>query len=253
MFHGLISWFLVFTRVGALLVSLPVFSAQVFPVRLRIGLAGLMALLMAPLMPSVDVGEMSLWSLTHLIFSEISVGLLLGFVCRLLFFALEIAGGLISSEIGLILPAEFNQFTSASSMAPSVILHWLGVLLLFTLDMHHWIIAGIQRSYGLVAVGGAHLSEALLVDVIRRSGHIFFVALQISAPLMAASFMVLLVFAILSRAVPQMNVFAESYPVRTLTGLVMFGLTCTFMGQHIANSLRKLPEDMLNVAQLMGS
>ncbi len=58
--------------------------------------------------------------------------------------------------------------------------------------------------------------------------------------------------ALLGRAVPQMNVFSESFPVRTLLGLISFGLTCTFMGQHIANYLRRLPEDMLNVARLAG-
>jgi flagellar biosynthetic protein FliR len=86
--------------------------------------------------------------------------------------------------------------------------------------------------------------------VVARSGKVFLLALQIAAPVMAVSFLVTLVFAVLGRAVPQMNVFSESFPVRTLVGLVTFGLTCSFMAQHIANYLRRLPEDMLNVAKL---
>ena len=77
--------------------------------------------------------------------------------------------------------------------------------------------------------------------------------LQIAAPVMAVSFVITIVFSVLGRAVPQMNVFSESFPVRTLAGLAVFGLTCTFMAQHIANHLRRLPEDMLRVAQLMGA
>jgi len=87
---------------------------------------------------------------------------------------------------------------------------------------------------------------------VARSGKVFVIALQIAAPVMAVSFLVTLVFAVLGRAVPQMNVFSESFPVRTLLGLTSLGLTCTFMGQHIANYLRRLPEDMLNVARLAG-
>jgi flagellar biosynthetic protein FliR len=121
---------------------------------------------------------------------------------------------------------------------------------LLSLDLHHWMIAGFQKSYALVPIGGAHLKEALLVDVVARSGKVFMLALQIAAPVMAVSFLVTLVFAVLGRAVPQMNVFSESFPVRTFVGLVTFGMSCTFMAQHIANYLRRLPEDMLNVARL---
>jgi flagellar biosynthetic protein FliR len=252
MFTGLTSWFLAFARCGALFLSLPIFSAHSFPARLRVALAGSLAFLIVPSLPVVEVSDLTFWNLIRLLFVELSVGLLLGFVCRLFFFALDVAGAIVSAEIGLTLPAEFNQFTGSSSMAPAVILYWMGVMVLFSLDLHHWIIAGFQRSYALVPMGGGRLSEALLLDVVARSGKVFLVALQISAPLVATSFMVSLVFSVLSRAVPQMNVFAESYPVRTLAGLTVFGLTCTFMGQHLANSLRKLPDDMLNVARLVG-
>jgi flagellar biosynthetic protein FliR len=70
---------------------------------------------------------------------------------------------------------------------------------------------------------------------------------------MAVSFIVTLVFSVLGRAVPQMNVFFESFTVRTLAGLSVFGLTLQLMSEHISNYLRRLPEDMLNVAQMLGA
>mgnify|MGYP000930958886 CR=1 FL=1 len=253
MFQEVPNWMLAFTRCGAILLAMPVFSAPSFPVRLRVGFAAILAALILPALPPVDFTSLSLWRLFGLIFMEASVGLLLGFVARLVFFAFDVAGTIVTTEMGLTLPAEFNQFTGSTSMAPAVVLYWMGAVIFFGLDLHHWMIAGAQRSYALVPVGGAHLSEALLHDVLGRSGKIFALALQIAAPVLAASFMVGLVFSILSRAVPQMNVFAESYPVRTFVGLTVFGLTVTFMGQHIANSLRRLPEDVFGVARLVGS
>ena len=248
----LINWFLVFTRVGAMLGVLPVLSSRTVPVKVRLALGAVIALLCVPLTSSTAIENSSFWSVIRLLLIEVTVGLLLGFVCRFIFFALELGGGIIAAEMGLMLPSEFNQLTGAASMAPATILYWMGVMLLFSLDLHHWIIVGFQRSYGLVPIGGAHLGEALFVDVLSRSRQVFVIALQISAPLMAVSFVVTLVFSILSRAVPQMNVFNESLPVRTLVGLTVFGLTCTFMAQHIANYLRKLPDDMVSVARLMG-
>jgi flagellar biosynthesis protein FliR len=246
------TWFLVFTRVGALLTVLPMFSTAMFPVQLRVALGAMVAILVTPLLPAVAADGLSIWLLGKLLFMEVSIGLLLGFVCRFVFYALEIAGVFIAAEMGLSLPQEFNQLVSGTTMAPGLMLYWIALMTLLSLDLHHWMIAGLQKSYVLVPFGGAHLHEALLGDVISRSGKVFVLALQIAAPVMAVSFLVTLVFAVLGRAVPQMNVFSESFPVRTLAGLVSFGLTCTFMGQHIANYLRRLPEDMLTVARLAG-
>jgi flagellar biosynthetic protein FliR len=91
----------------------------------------------------------------------------------------------------------------------------------------------------------------LFRDVIAQTSRIFVIALQIAAPLMAVSFLITLVFAVLGRAVPQMNVFQESFAARTLVGLLSFGLTCTLMGQHLANYLRRLPDDLARVVRLM--
>lgn len=252
MTQELLNWLLVFVRVGAVLAVLPMFSAQNFPVQLRLGLGALTAFLLAPLLPVVTLDGLSLWALVRLMVVEVGTGLLLGFLCRMVFYALEVAGGLIATEMGLMLSANFNPLTSAATPAPGIILYWLALMLWLGLDLHHWMLAGLQRSYALVPVGGMRPSEALLAGVITRSGGLFVLGLQIAAPVMAVSFVITLVFSVLGRAVPQMNVFSESFPVRTLAGLAVFGLTCTFMAQHIANYLRRLPEDMLRVAQLMG-
>lgn len=244
-------WFLVFARAGAMLAALPMFSMRTFPVQLRVALAALIALLLVPTLPVPTVPIGSFWSLTGLLFKEVSIGLLLGFICRFAFFALEIGGGLIATQMGLMLPQEFNQLTDAGAMAPAMALYWMALMMLFSLDLHHWMIAAFQRSYVLVPAGSGVLSEGLLTFVVARSGTMFMIAIQIAAPMMAVSFLVTLVFSLLSRAVPQMNVFSESFPVRTMAGLLTFGLTCTFMGQHMANYLRRLPEDMITVTRLM--
>ena len=240
-----------FVRVGALFAVLPMFSVQNVPVQLRVALSALMAFLIAPLLPSMVQGDLSFWSLIRGLFIEASIGLLLGFVCRLVFYSIEMAGGIISTEMGLTLSSEFNQFNGSMTATPGMILYWLALMLFFSLDLHHWIIAALQRSYTVLPAGGAHLSETLLVDVIGRTGRMFVIALQIAAPVMAVSFVMTLVFSVLGRAVPQMNVFSESFAVRTLVGLTVFGLTSMFMAQHIINYLRRLPEDMLSVARLL--
>jgi flagellar biosynthetic protein FliR len=171
----------------------------------------------------------------------------------MIFFALEIAGAIVGIEIGLAMPAGLNPLSDTSMTPPGTILYYLAVMLWLSLDLHHWMIAGLQRTYSFLPVAGAHLSQAFLGDIVGRTSGIFAVALQLAAPLMAVSFIISLIFSVLGRAVPQMNVFSESFAVRPLVGLSVFGLTLDLMSEHIINYLRRLPEDVLQVAQLLGA
>lgn len=245
LFTDPMTWFLVFARAGAMLAVFPVFSSTHVPVQLRIALGALLALFVSAALPPVPVSFGG-------IAMEIGVGLLLGFVARLLFFALDAAGSIMATEMGLMLAADFDPLTNARTEAPGMMLNLLGLTLFMTLNLHHWVLIAFQRSYDLVPIGGAHANPALLPDFIARTAGIFVIAVQIAAPLIAVSFVITLVFSVLGRAVPQMNVFTESFAFRSLAGLTVFGLTLHLMAQHIINYLQRLPEDCLTVAALVG-
>lgn len=248
----LTNYMLVFVRVSALLAVFPLFSATNVPVQLRIGLGVLTSFLVAPLLPYVPVTGMSIWALVHMMFVEVSVGLLLGFVCRMVFFALEFAGAFAGTEMGLSMSSNYNVLAGAQSSIPGSLLYWLALMLFLSLNLHHWMLAAFAKSYELVPIGKAHLNHELLTDVIGRTAMTFRIGVLIVAPIMGVSFVITLVYSTLSRAVPQMNVFSDSYAVRILAGLFVFGVTCHLMAENIENYLRRLPEDMLRVAQLLG-
>lgn len=245
------NWMMVFLRAGAMIAVIPVFSSRAIPIQVRVALAALVGFLIAPLLPEFVVpnhilGVVSVMSL------EVMVGLLLGFVCRLLFFALEIAGGIISAEIGLMLPSAFNPLIDSQGSAPATILYFLAILIWLGFDLHHWTLVAFQETYQFVPIGGGRLSNVLLGDIISRTSYLFAFAVKIAAPIISISFLVTLVFAILGRTVPQMNVFFESFAFRIVAGLTVFGVTLHVMAQHIADYLKNLPTDVVNVAQMLG-
>jgi len=249
----LANWWMVFLRAGGLLVLFPVFSAPIVSSKTRVALAALVAFLLAPAIPSVALAGWQLSDLILVMLQETLIGLLLGFVCRMLFFSLEIAGSVITTEIGLSLPPSFNPLTSSQATVAGVLLNYLATVLWLCMDMHHWVIVGIHRTYSLVPVGAAHLSEILIRDLLGWMGWLFLAAMQIAAPVLALSFILSLVFAVLGRAVPQMNVFSGSFAIRILAGLMLFAAAIQVMGLHIMNHLRRLPDDLLRLAQIMGA
>jgi flagellar biosynthetic protein FliR len=247
------NWLMVFLRVSAMLSVFPVFSAANFPVQMRLGLGAAMAAFICPTLPHSAVLSQDIWGLVGTMFIEVAVGLTFGYASRIIFFALDIAGSIIGSEIGLQLPPSMNPMSMAQVTAPGSILFYLASMIWLSLDMHHWMLVAFQRTFTFLPVGGAHMSAAFVQDMIGRTSSMFVIAVQLAAPIMAVSFIVSLVFSVLGRAVPQMNVFHESFAVRTLAGLSVFGLTLQLMSQHIINYLRRLPEDMLSVAHLLSA
>lgn len=251
--YDLTNWMMVFVRASAMLSVFPILSMRNFPVQLRIALGALVAFLITPSVPVLAEPVVSFAGTTGLMIKEVGIGLLLGFISRLLFYLLEFAGNLIATEMGLNMAATLSPFEGGRSEVPGTMLYYLGGMLFLCLDLHHWLLMGFQRSFQLVPIGEAHISAALFTEVISRSGELFGLGLLIAAPVIATSFLINLVFSVLGRAVPQMNVFVESFSFRILAGLLVLGLTFNVLAQHIINHLRRLPGDFLRVAQLLGA
>lgn len=246
------NWLLVFLRLGAFLLVLPFFSMANFPVTMRVAVGALGALLIAPVLPPVALGQSDLFSVFGVMIQEVSIGLLLGFISRMIFYAVELAGTIVATEMGLNLAAILDPMNQQSSQLTGTIFVFLATIVMVTLNLHHWILLAFVRSYDVLPPGAAHLSRTLFETVVGQTSRVFVVALQIAAPVIAAAFVITLIFSILSRAVPEMNVFSEMFGFRIVGGLIVFGFTLQLAAQYAANYLRRLPEDLLAIAQMLG-
>src|SRR5205085_623469 len=141
-------------------------------VQLRLALGALTALLVGPVLPAAPVPN-DLFGTVGIMAMEVGVGLLFGFASRMIFFIVETAGGVIGTEMGLNLPPSLNPISETQSIAPSLALYYLAAMLWLSLDMHHWMLVGFEKTYSYLPVGGAHVSRALLTDLIGRTSGIF--------------------------------------------------------------------------------
>jgi flagellar biosynthetic protein FliR len=244
---------LVFVRAGAFLVTLPLFTMLHVPVRVRVALAGLLALLIAPTLPSFPLAGLQFLDWIGLFTREVLCGLVIGFVTRMVFFASDFAGQIMGNEMGLNLASVMDPVNGRPTAVPSMVMFVLTCMLMMTLDMHHWLLTGFQYTYTLLPIGGGQLREVLFTNILDHTRRVFLVGVQIAGPMIAASFLAMLLLGFLGRLVPQMNVFAESFAVRIACGLVVFGVTMEISAQHILNGLHRLPEDMMRVAQFLGA
>jgi len=248
-----LTWFLVFVRVGAMLAVFPIFSGAAMPVRLRLALAGFLAMLT---MPGVsvphDLVAGNLIGTIGVVVHEVFYGLMLGFVVRLVLFSVGLAGHYVGTELGLQLSSLIAPGETAPSETPSVILQMMTVMLIFSLDIHFELLAGFQQSYQALPIGGGTLSNGLFDYVTMLCARTFVVAIRIAAPVIAVGIVINLLMMVLARAIPTMNVFVESFSVRILVGIFLFGFTLSLAAREISGYLKQLPNDFVVVARLLG-
>ena len=240
-------WMMAFIRAGGVLMMIPVFSGRNIPMPVRIALAALLAFIglqgargITP--PPADVITLVLASAHELI-----VGLLMGFGVRLMFYAIEMAGQIISGELGLSVSAQIDPMSQNSSSAVGVALTMFATLLFLISGAHHAVFAAFSRSFALMPPGIAGFNRGVGEIFVQSTGSIFLLAVQMAAPMMAVNFIVTLTFAVLSKAAPGLNAFSESFPVRIAAGLAMLSLGLGLSAQLVLSGLRSAPELMLRL------
>lgn len=200
---------LVLTRVGALVMTLPVLGGSSIPVQVRGLLAVAVALLIAPLHWGVSLPEVeNLAALGMLMAREALMGLALGTSVMILLSGMQLAGQVISQMSGLSLADVANPTFDTTVPILSQLLESLAIALFFLLGGHRQVLAALLDSFTWLPPGAATLPEGLVEALVQVTSHSFHVGIRASAPVMVALFLAVLVVALISRTLPQLNAVA---------------------------------------------
>jgi len=239
-------WMMAFVRTGGLFALIPVFSARM-PVAVRIGLAAFFAWVVAGTLKAPVALPTDLGGLVVVTFHELVIGLLMGMGARLIFYAIELAGAIISTELGLSMSSQIDPLSQSSPSPIGLAMFQCAALLFLLSGAHHYVLGAFLRSFEISPPGTMGFNTNAGEVFVRNTGNIFLLAVQISAPVIAVNFVVTLTFAILGKAAPSMNVFAESFSARILVGMTILGLTVGVTAQLVLSEFRRTPELMLRL------
>lgn len=242
-------WVMALLRAGALVSVLPVFSAQPVPVQMRLALAVFLAYLASSYVPNHAELPDQPALLALVAGNEALLGIFMGLIVRVIFFAAEMAGQIISSEMGLTTGNTFDPNSGNSFTPTSVMLSNLAALLLLTTGTYRGVLFAYLRSYRYAPIGNLGFNPAALDLFVTQTGNIFGLAVQMCAPIIAVNFVVTLTFALLGRVAPGINVFTESYSARIFAGLTALGLTLALSAQYMLGYLQKAPDLMLQLVR----
>jgi len=217
---------LVFARVGSMLMLMPGFGETPVPTRMRLALALMLSLSIGTLVadrlpPPPD----HVWQITALIGGEVLVGLMFGAIGRLMMSALSTAGQVISMQTGLSFAQTFDPSQGRQSAIFATFLNLLAIVLVFSTGLHHLFLTGLVGSYDLIAPGvipPAGDPAALATDTVAAS---FRLGIQMGAPLIAFGLIFYLALGVLSRLMPQVQIFFVAMPSNVLVGIAILALS----------------------------
>jgi flagellar biosynthetic protein FliR len=208
-----------FTRILGLLAVAPVTGGAQFPARGKVGLAVLITLVVAPTVPSMPEIDPASWSGLFLLANELAIGLAIGFAMRLVFVAVEMGSELIGLQMGL----GFAQFYDVQTAAPEPVLSRFfsiaATLTFLAINGHLLLLSVLTDSFQTIPIAtGA--SVTFWQTLASWGGYMIYAALSLSLPVIAALLITNLGLGILSRAAPQLNIFAVGFPITLIIGLV---------------------------------
>jgi flagellar biosynthetic protein FliR len=234
----LAGFFLVLARISPLFLMAPLFSSKMIPARVRTVIAVGLAIGLTPVVVGDQRISVDAWAYAGLIVKELLVGLTFAFILGALFAAIGVAGTFLDYFVGLSFGSLVDPVTGNNTAVISTLYSLIGVVIFIAIGGDGWVIAGFARTYDVVGITDTPSISSMVAGANAAFVGIFSAAVQIAGPIMLAMILADAAFGVVSRVVPQLNVFAVDFPVKLIIGVLLIGVTLPYLGGWVNDELQ---------------
>jgi len=248
---GLINFLLIFSRTIGITILNPIFSRKEIPYIVKIGISLYLALFITDVV-TVNIKNYSIPSLTYIMIKEFVIGLIIGFVSYFFFNALYIAGEFIDMAMGLGIVNVLDIQNNIQVPIMGNFLYIFSILLFLSVNGHYYFLRAVVDSYKFLPVGVLKINGNFLQFCIKTFSQIFVIGFKISAPIVIALLLTDVALGILSRTVPQMNVFMVGMPLKVLLGVVTLIIVLPMYLLSLDSLFNKSFKGMYDIIKIIG-
>ncbi len=241
----IVGFILLFFRFAALFLAAPIFSHKNIPMNIKAAMAFFFTVVFYSAMPEVEI-EITVPTVFLAILSELFFGMAIGIVLLLAYNVITFAGGMISFMMGFSMASAIDPQTGVSMPIISQFLSLMGLMILLEIDIHHWLLAFIDRSLSSVPLGGFLMSEDLFTYIIQASSNMFVVGFMIAFPIIALSWLADVIFGMLMKTMPQFNLLVIGFPIKIMMAFAV--LIATFASSMLI--LKNQMQDAFNALEM---
>src|ERR1700730_2010748 len=238
------AFILMFARIGTMVMLLPGVGELSVPSRVRLAIALILTAVLFPLhQAAYTVDRRARGPVLIALGRELLTGVVLGMTARLTISALQVAGSVIAQQLGLGFVTAVDPTQGQQGIIVGNFLTLLGITMIFATDLHHLVIAGLHDSYRLFAPGEVPVANDLTQLVVRTTADAFRIGIQLSGPFLVFGLVFNIALGVLSRLMPQMQVYFVAVPLSIMIGyMILFVVVGAMMGAFLTFVVRALRE-----------
>lgn len=242
----LFAWMMVFLRGIGVVLLIPTLGSRPLPPVVRAAISALVAALLYGLVPRAPALPEGNGRLIMAALGEVVLGLALGFIGRLVFSAVDMAGRMITQEIGLSAAPGIDAPSPATEPLAAFLSTFAGVMF-FLLGGHIGALSAFARSFDFAPAGAPAFSRMAVEQFVYGTSRVIELGFRIAAPFIAMNFLITLAFSVLGKAVPKMSVFVLSYSLRTLVGFGLLASAGMLITRYLEPEFAAMPFRMLEL------
>lgn len=246
-------FFFILARLAGVFLQAPIFSSRSFTAGAKTAFIIWLTIVLWFVTPIAAQLPGSLLGFVLTIVGEVAFGFTVGFICNLLFIAIQGAGEIIDMQMGLSVASALDPIFGAVISIVGRLTFFVALIIFIELDGHHMILAAFHQSFALLPAGKiANFSAPGLARQLMNLGNAFWLtAVKLAVPAILMIFLVDFTFGIVSRVAPQVNVFMLGFQVKPFVGLFAISLTLPYLVRYIGNLLETLGQELIRFMMIV--
>jgi len=222
-----------FFRVAAFFATVPIFGNQLVPLRVRLMLALSASVLIFPILPDISTAAIFSLQTILLVFQQVLIGALLGFLLQVFFHVFVLAGQMIAMQMGLGFASMVDPTNGVSVAVVSQFYVVLVTLLFLVMNGHLVAVEVMVESFRYLPIAGPFFSGSAVYGLAVAGSWMFASALLLALPAVTAILIVNFAFGVMTRAAPQLNIFSLGFPFTLVFGIfILWAALAGFLPQY---------------------
>lgn len=234
---------LILVRMTTFIAMCPGFSFQGFPNVMKVAFSVSISAIVYKMIPDMATTN-SFFYFAVLMINEVLFGLAIGYISKLIFAMVEVAGDLIDFQVGFSMASVYDKSVGTTASNYGKVYYWMAISIFFLLDLHHLVLESFINSFQVVSLGGVSFEKFKVEALIYTFSKTLETAFNMAAPMIIAVLTTDIILGIISKTIPQINVLILGMPIKALVGYVIAFFSLSWIMDFIGKHLLTLPKYM---------
>ncbi|MEW6702965.1 MAG: flagellar biosynthetic protein FliR [Bacteroidota bacterium] len=242
----------IFLRIISMIIAAPVLGNNAFPLLAKIFLAFVLAYItFLTIDKSKIVLEINLVSIIINAAREIITGLIMGYMLNFIFYGISFAGTLIGYDMGLMFAEVLNPLQEINNNVIGEVIYYVSMMIFLLINGHHHVISAVTASFNVIPISKFTVTLPAIQVLVKYSFAVFTIALKIASPILVSFFLIHIAEGIISRVIPNIQVFFVTQPAKIGLGFVFLSALAPIYVFAIKNLLQSYEAQLTEIIKAM--